>query len=378
MKKKLLSCALCAALPLASAHAELSFNGFANIVAGKASSNDQIQGYDDDLTFKQDSLFAIQATTELGEGLTATAQIMSRGENDWDTEFEWAYLGYQINEDFKVLAGRQRLPLYMYSDFVDVSYAYPWITPPNGVYGIELNRFDGLSGVYNFTLGEFDSTAQFIFGSSDDTFDLGGETINSEFEDIFGGVITLTRDWLTLRAAFFDSTLTIPIDGFAQLADAWQQVPGYEHVSEQLVITEDQSQFLELGFRIDYHNILLSGEFISVENEDTPQADDESWYLTAGYRFDNVLVHVTYGADEANTNDITKNLPTGDNAALNQLTAITRGAVDTLVVDSSYYTVGARWDFHDSAALKVEFTSFDDDQFNQDANLVRTALVTVF
>lgn len=378
MKKHLLGLMLSVALPAASAHAEVTFNGFANIVAGQASSGDTLWGYDDDISFKTDSLFALQASTDLGEGLSATAQIMSRGENDWDAEFEWAYIGYEVNDDFKVLMGRQRLPLYMYSDFVDVSYAYPWISPPRGVYGIELNRFDGVSGHYNFTLGEFDSTLSVVYGSSDDPIDLGGQEVASSFEDIYGGAVTLNRDWLTLRAAYFTTDLVFPIEGLSQLAQAWQQVPGFTHLGAQIDINEDKSQFIELAFRIDYENWLLIGEYTGVENDDTPQVEDDSTYFTAGYHFNDVLVHLTYGWDEAKTNPLFNNLPTGIAPELDQLIAITQATVDSLKVDSSYYTLGATWSFHDSASLKVEYSNFDNDLLNQDSSLVRTALVTVF
>ena len=121
--------ALSTALASTLAHAEVNFNGFANIVAGQASSGDSQWGYDDDIDFKQDSLFALQASSDLGEGLSVTAQIIARGQDDWDAEFEWAYLAYNFNDDTRILAGRQRAPLYLFSDYLDVSYAYPWITP---------------------------------------------------------------------------------------------------------------------------------------------------------------------------------------------------------------------------------------------------------
>ncbi len=41
--------------------------------------------------------------------------------------------------------------------------------------------------------------------------------------------------------------------------------------------------------------------------------------------------------------------------------------------------LGARYDFHDSAALKFEYTDFsDDNNSNNDAGLFRVALVTLF
>ena len=153
MKKTLLASILLASLTFSSAHAEVRFNGFANIVAGQTSNDDLLWGYEEDISFKQDSLFALQTTADLGENLTATAQIIARGENNWEAEFEWAYLAYDINDQTRILAGRQRAPLYMFSDYLDVSYAYPWITPPEGVYDLELTKFDGVILTHSFSLG---------------------------------------------------------------------------------------------------------------------------------------------------------------------------------------------------------------------------------
>ncbi|REL25443.1 porin [Thalassotalea euphylliae] len=378
MRKALLSCAICAALPLASAQAEITFNGFANIVAGQASSGDTQWGYDDDVDFKQDSLFALQASTDLGEGLSATAQIISRGENDWEAEFEWAYIAYDINDNTRVLAGRQRAPLYMYSDYLDVSYAYPWITPPEGVYNLELSKFDGVSLSHNFTLGEFDTTAQVFLGSDNDDINVQGIDVNSSFDEIFGGTVTLNRDWLTLRTAYLTTDLTIPIPVFDELAAAWNNIQGFGGVAEALVINEDKAKFFEFGAVVDYNNYLLIAEVTRINYDNMPLDTEESMYVTAGYRFDDVLVHLTYGVDENTINGVGETLPVGVSPELDQLVGFTRQGLEFRNEDSSYYTLGARWDFHPSASFKVEFSKRDDDLINQDTSLVRTALVTVF
>jgi hypothetical protein len=97
----------------------------------------------------------------------------------------------------------------------------------------------------------------------------------------------------------------------------------------------------------------------------------------AGYRFDNVLVHVTYGVDEDSKGSVTGGVPTG--VGLDDLIAITDGFTNSLTDESDYYTLGLRWDFHESAALKFEYTSYANDlDGTRDAGLFRTAIVTVF
>lgn len=122
-KKSLLAVSL-AGLLAAPAYADVTINGFASINAGIAlDKNDSLYGYDDSLDFKNESLFAIQIMSDLGEKLSVTAQLMGRGSNDFDVGFEWAFISYQINDDWRINAGRLRTPFYKYSDFRDVGYS---------------------------------------------------------------------------------------------------------------------------------------------------------------------------------------------------------------------------------------------------------------
>ena len=377
MKKALISLALAAALPL-SAHAELSFNGFANIVAGQASNNDQLLGYDDDIDFKQDSLFALQATADLSEGLSATVQLISRGEDDWETEFEWAYLAYDISEDTRVIMGRQRAPLYMYSGYLDVSYAYPWISPPPGVYSLQFNSFDGISASHSFSLVDFDTTVQAFYGSESRDVHILTSDIRTTFDSIYGVSMTLNRDWLTLNAAYLSTDISLSHPIGEAIVAGWNQVPGLEYIGDELTLDEDQAEFIELGVQIDYNNWLVISEYTYNDFDESASDTEESIYVTLGYRFDDVLLHATYGKDKNKANPTVKDLPYGVNAQLDQLSAATERVFNARIEDSKNYTLGVRWDFHDSAAFKVEYSYYEETYQNQDINLVRTALVTVF
>jgi hypothetical protein len=137
MKKLSVAVAICAALATSYANAEVRINGFASIVGGKSLEDDRGRyGYDDDISFKNESVFALQISADLQEKLSATAQIVARGNNDFDAEFEWAYLTYEFNDELQLSAGKMRVPFYRYSDFIDVGYAYRWVRPPESVYSI--------------------------------------------------------------------------------------------------------------------------------------------------------------------------------------------------------------------------------------------------
>lgn len=107
-------------LPL---HAEINISGFASVNGGKVISGTGVPQYDVEPTFladypivsaytqdfsmKPESLFGLQFTGNLSEGLFATAQIVARGANDYDAKFEWAYISYELNDSLTIQAGKK-------------------------------------------------------------------------------------------------------------------------------------------------------------------------------------------------------------------------------------------------------------------------------
>jgi predicted porin len=379
MKKHLISIALASALVSSSVHAEIYLSGFASIVGGVTSSSDELlYNYDDNFDLKLGSLVALQASSDLDNGLGVTVQLTAKGKDDWDPEFKWAYVSYDASDNFRVLAGRQRIPLYMYSDFLDVSYAYAWIDPPKGVYDVIFDTFDGLGAVYTTNFGNVDASFHGVYGRNTDDIEAFGEIFSPQFNDLAGLATTFTYDWLTLRAGYFVADVIMPITSIDGLAAGWQQA-GFDDIANNTRIDEDSGTFLELGFQINLNEIIVVAEYTELEVENTPLGDEESYYVMAGYQFDQVLVHVTVGADESTNNIYTTNIPYGLDPSLDFLKANTEGLIDDRKEKQNYVSVGVRYEFHDSAALKLEYTDFSDDiDSNSDAGLFRVALVTVF
>ncbi len=379
MKKHLISITLASALTSASLHAEIHLSGFASIVGGVTTSSDErLYNYDDNFDFKQGSLVALQASSDLENGLGVTIQLMAKGQDDWDTEFKWAYVSYDASDNLRILAGRQRIPFYMYSGFLDVSYAYAWIEPPKGVYDVIFDTFDGLGAVYTTNFGNVDASFHGVFGRNTDELDALGEIITPEFNNIAGLATTLTYDWLTLRAGYFVADLVMPFNSLNTLAAGWQQA-GFDDIADNTRIEDDSATFLEFGFQINLDAIIVVAEYTELEADNVPIADDESYYIMVGYQFDQVLVHVTYGADEGTIDNYTSDIPYGLDPGLDFLKGSTEGVLASQKEKQNYFSFGVRYDFHDSAALKLEYTDFSDDiNSNSDAGLFRVALVTVF
>ena len=128
MKKSIAGIAVVLALSCSQLQAETEISGFASVVGGKVLSGTGVEEfgleptflanyptvgfYNEEWTFNPDSKYGLQISSELTEGLTATAQMVGRGADDYTAKFEWASLSYQVNAHRTIQAGKQRLPLY--------------------------------------------------------------------------------------------------------------------------------------------------------------------------------------------------------------------------------------------------------------------------
>ncbi|MEM5534063.1 porin [Pseudoalteromonas arctica] len=376
MKKLSVAVAVCAILASSYASAEVRINGFASIVGGKSLDSDStLYGYDDDISFKNESKFALQLSADLHEKLTATAQIIARGEDDFDATFEWAYVTYEYSDELQFSAGKMRVPFYKYSDFLDVGYAYRWVRPPKSVYGIPFSTYEGVSVVYSSQLGDWDSTLQGFYGAFDGDIDVFGTELPAELNNLGGINWSLSYDWFSARAAYIvaDTSISSEDSGLIGLVSVLSD-SGLTNTANDLITEEDKTSFVGVGFSIDYENFLFDAEYTQFEVEDSILPEQSQYYASVGYRIDSVIVHFTYEDnddkhDSSRFNTI-ESIPT--------LNSAVNGALEGLRAQSNVYTIGARYDFHPSAAFKIDFSRFEDDITDTETDVVAVGVDLVF
>ncbi len=383
-----LAIALCMVVPLVQA-GDLNFSGFLSVGGGFVDDENSAGygGYDEeDLTFDK-NLLGLQVTGQVNEKITATAQLIARSENDYEVNAEWAYLTWQASDSIKVRAGRLRTPLYMYSDFLDVGYAYAWITPPREVYYLPFNNVDGVDFYTTETLGIFDISVQVYFGSFDDELTLGGAPSEAKTRNQMGVAGTLGRDWWTLRAAYHQADLSvdvssIPINptttmgGFATTLTAL----GYPNNAGRLLVEEDDAVFTEFGINIDTGRFIAAAEYVEFDPGEAVLSKNIRQYVMAGVRAGSWLFHVTgsQAKDEATHPEagISANqaIPVFGNttALIGTLQAI----AESQVTERDVVSLGVRWDVASSTALKFQIDDVDDQ--TNDQKVFSVALQTVF
>lgn len=109
--------------------------------------------YNNSFSLQPESRAGVQASYALSKDFNLTGQVVVRG-SDTTPNIQWAYASYKLNKDWEVQFGRKRIPLYFYSDFQDVSSAYPWVSPPPELYGWEVTNYNGASIRYRTSIDD--------------------------------------------------------------------------------------------------------------------------------------------------------------------------------------------------------------------------------
>ena len=344
--------------------ADFSFSGFADMTAGKVLSGSLrgqgasgefpknyncpcfVSNYEYGGVYQNngwnaanESMVGIQANAHIDDQLSAVVQLDARGLNGYQASVDWAYVSYNLNNQFTVQAGRKRLPLYMYSDYAYVGYAYPWIRPPVDLYGWEIYSYDGANLQYNNTFGDWALSTNTWAGNSSLPNAPGlmniyqqGSAIDTSWRDIIGTSFDLSNDYIHVRAVYMQNNYvqSLPVAGAVNTpyAGGRQQVWG-------------------MAFNADYNNWIWKSEYNYVRRPTNPYSNGAyqpgyvapSFFTGFGYKYQQVTLMYTYSQYWEHTSDLTYySSPQRDN---------TRSVV-------------MRWDFHTNAALKMEYDLLKD------------------
>lgn len=359
--------------------ADVNISGFLSVGGGMVDDESSVSydGYDDeDLTFDR-NLLGLQFTGQVNERITATVQLLARSEKNYQVDAEWAYLSWQASDNGKVRVGRLRTPLYMYSDYLDVGYSYPWISAPNEVYYLPFNNVEGVDYYVTAPLGSFDTSFQAYFGSLDSDFSFeDGTQGNASLRNQMGVAATIGKDWWNLRAAYHQVDLTVDIfsaelDGFvSQLTIN----PDFDYLVPRITIDDDKASFAQIGLNIDTGLFVAAAEHVEFEVDQSLLAKNIRDYLMVGLRLGDFLFHVTSSKADDETAALSAGIPAST------ATAQLIGTLDAIAaardVDREVLGFGTRWDITSGTALKLQLDDVDDVKGEQ--KVFSVALQAVF
>lgn len=333
----------------------IRINGFGSIVAasvvdgpGYIAEYPNLGIYDDDtINFAPESRLGLQFQSQINNKFNFTTQFMMRGANDYEPQITWAYLGYQVSDDSTLQAGRLRVPVYHFSEFMDVGYAYTWARIPADTYSLDLINYNGVRYIHNISLSDSTLSVMGIYGSQSNQNDklmsyLFPTQIDRTFDDVVGIVFDWDRDTINLRSSYVSATMleTRHLGNF--LATNILGIPAnilypsptnkVDASGDSLVAFDSETDisFFDVSAKWQLGQTTLFAEY----NEYDPFY--KSYFASIGYRVDLIEYYLIYSKF-----DLNQAWESHDTTA-----------------------IGLRYDFDDGIALKVDFSMFNDTGFN--------------
>lgn len=395
--------------------AEIRFSGYGSIVAGKVIGGEEdpsgekefvVDFYDyafytEEVGYEQESLVAIQMVADLGTNLTATVQVVAKGADEWNPDVDWAYLTYKVGDNGTLMAGRRVLPMYYFSEYMEVGFAYPWIRPPANLYWWEITQFNGLTYSHDFYFDDFTLTASAFTGretqrdieSHDFWRNRGGYypppegtyiagTADVTWSDIVGVNLTFNNDWLDLRASYFKTEYKTnseilfadPIDangdGVPDFINERRTSPdGSPLISGDWSLTQFDLEFIGLGGSANLDYITLLFDYNYVTYDDGYGSEFPTYYVSAVYNHPTWQPYVGLSSAKLELTESFDGFGTGE------------------AEEHTITTVGIRYNVLTNAALKLEYNRFEDKgnrpgfadfSYHNDAELVSVALDFIF
>lgn len=339
-----------ALLSNSSVQAEIKFNGFGSLVTGRVTEGDEFLAdypktgiYDNDWSLTPDSTLGLQLSSYFTDEFSFIAQIVANAASDSDVDVDWLYLNYHFTPELSVQLGRKRLPLYYYSDYFDVGYAYYWIRPPADLYTWQITNYNGISLLFEKNLGDWDSSINLYYGNEDseDNELLGllfGVPVDESWNDMVGIVGTLSNEWLDTRFSYMEGLVNRDINSVN-------------------VINDIKQKFLGLSINLSLSELQVLSEFNKYKRPDNGIKID-TYMISVGYQIGEFTPHITRSAFEQEIN-----------AAGN---------------DEKHHTttIGVRWDLYTNTALKLQYDEVVDEgvvvPINGDSKSVSFGLDFVF
>lgn len=285
----------------------------------------------------RDTHLGIQFAGAINPKMDVKAQFITRGgAENYNLETDWAYVDYKAFKNIRFRVGKYKIPQFIVSDYLDVGYAYPWVRPPQDVYGtnplISLNGIDMLYKV-NFTSSKILLDLYVGDGSHKSaipprTVDYSQENfpVDQQFPDESKGqqITFETNKTRGFSLAYAAQTFTMRAGYFKTDVDA---------ALGSLVLQDVPGAFGGLGFTMDVADIVAYAEFIRRDTDPQMELafpDQDAWYVTLGYRFGKFLPTYTYSQIKQGVDK------------------------SELAIEEQSNALGFRYDIADSADIKFE------------------------
>ena len=265
------------------------------------------------------------------------AQLIANGKT---IKPDWAFVSWYPMKDLTLRIGKQKAPMWLVSDHIDVGRTYPWVTPPEEVYSFNpVKRSSGFGATYRLALGGIEAVADGLYSaSSTDTLDVVSGTkadsaldVKVHYRRLAVVNLVVGNDAFQVRGVYAKAAVGIKTDyyqihnlnaGFGA-AGLKVETHGFLLLSEYATIFGKVDQSEVVGARENLVAAATSAATLGAKAQQTGSAADiqaataaglgvqgaalqdaavsqlvgsRGWYATTGYNIGAVMPYVTYAS----------------------------------------------------------------------------------
>lgn len=336
---------------IATENNRFKVNGFASLGLIQSDNGSSYhRGISDEPNFRRYTKMGVQMTFNIDDQTSVVTQLVSKGENDFETKAEWLYLKHDFQNGFTGKMGRLRKPNYMLSEFFDVGYAMPWTQPPVEVYGVleSSANYEAVDLTYDFEMMDWTSYVQLQYGRS--------ETADSISKDLMAVNFNMNMDEWTFRAGYSQADAVL-VDGTDLKASVDQINAAYAATPDrasEVVQTSNKGTFMGLAVAYDDGFNVVISEYNQLKVESL-FPDQKGYYAMYGRRMGQIMPYVTVAHSETTDDSKRKAAITVD--------PIVNGGVQAAQAafnkDQDRVAFGVRYDYKPGVAVKVQYDMVD-------------------
>lgn len=324
--------------------ANYEINTFLNVGAATHNSHGEyLQGIPDKIAYEYDTSYGINLRTQLSDNVEGVAQLIASGRSgNFEVDFEWGFVEYYLSDAWRLRIGKMNLQTFLLSDYIEVGYLYPWVRPPEEVYGFNpMRNYPGLEIMHTAKWGkETEFTSMLFTGSAEVKI---SDVTTMRAVNGIGMNFQLSTPGFRIRAGAISPL--VEIDQKPHLMPGGLATMPGAHLD-----AENRMLMTTFGLSWDLSNFIGYGEWIKVTSQDELHQffpDETGYYLTLGYKFGNLMPYITYASADADP--FTGTLTQGDNGRVMPNPAIAQASI----------SLGMRYEMNEYSSFKLEAKRID-------------------
>lgn len=297
-----------------------------------------------------DSILGLQASWRATAELELVGQVVSRLHYDrsHNPELMWAFAKWEPDPRLALRFGRIGADFMMLADSRLVGYSYLTVRPPADFFGpLFFSHFDGADAAVTLPAGDGLLHGKVFAGRTHEKAAGSLGIWNTSGSPVAGVVFDyITGPWQVRAQA---ARIRFAADMNTAFLETPLRAYGFPEAADSLQTKDTATRYFSVGMVYDRGPVLVQGMLNRIRHETTVFENSDAAFLLAGYRLGRVTPFL--GASRWKS-ESRSGLPIVPVPGLGDLYRLFMAGA---AVDRTTYTLGARWDFRNDMAFKLQW-----------------------